>query len=87
MNCKPGDLAVVVAVRGADQKNKAHIGKIVTAAERIDGNEWKTEPLLIDLEGYFSWISLDDSELRPIRDNDGEDETLQWAPVPTKETA
>ena len=28
-----------------------------------------------------------DTSLRPLRDNPGQDETLQWAPVPHKETA
>ena len=87
MNCKQGELGIVVAVRGVGDKNKGHIGKIVTAVERIHGDQWITEPVLLDLDGTSSWISLDDSELRPIRDSDGEDETLQWAPVPTKETA
>ena len=30
---------------------------------------------------------MPDDHIVPIRDNDGEDETLQWAPVPVKELA
>lgn|GEM_PF-4828647 len=30
---------------------------------------------------------MPDDHIVPIRDNEGEDETLQWAPVPVKEIA
>lgn len=33
-----------------------------------------------------SYASCPDAKLRPIRDQPGEDESLSWADVPTKET-
>lgn len=35
----------------------------------------------------FSYCALRDSNLRPIRDQDGEDETLTWAGKPEQVTA
>jgi hypothetical protein len=89
MNCKPGDLAIVV--RCPDEAYE--IGKIVTCLRREDFlgvPAWRIDPPLRTVtkgdwmvEG--SWI--EDACLRPIRDNPGKDETLDWCPVPTKETA
>lgn len=87
MNCKQGDLAVIVS------SISGHEGKIVRCVKFVMFNLrnrgltdcWITEPMLPNREG--AKVPCMDSQLRPIRDNDGEDETLQWAPVPTKETA
>jgi hypothetical protein len=88
MNCKQGDLAIVIGARSF----KHQIGRVVTCVRHVPYGfrlgMWKA----VD---YDVWIVSDsreewlhsDARLRPIRDNDGEDETLQWAPVPTKETA
>ena len=76
MNCKPGDLAIIVAA--ASQKQ--HIGKIVKCLSVYDGDAWNTDPELKGVSGRCcAWY---DAHLRPIRDTPGEDETLQWAPVP-----
>ncbi|MDI4633310.1 hypothetical protein J7U46_09650 [Pelomonas sp. V22] len=75
MNCKPGDLAVVV--RGYPAKN---VGKVVRVS--------RINPLVSKQYGEPIWDSDDDSwmwpdsTLLPIRDNDGEDETLTWAGKP-----
>lgn len=79
MNCKPGDLAVIVNATS----QKRHIGKIVRVLERHEYAGqwgWKTTPELLMHDGR--WIAWLDENLRPIRDNDGEDETLQWAGKP-----
>jgi len=80
MNCKQGDLAVIVC-----KKETQHLGKIVRCMSIWRGNHWICEPDLTGLDGApLAWI---DSVLRPIRDSDGQDETLTWQPVPTKEKA
>jgi hypothetical protein len=89
MNCKPGDLAVVVLCRD----DASLIGRIVTCLRREDFQgvpAWRIEPALTTVrKGAWlvegSWF--EDRCLRPIRDNPGKDETLDWCPVPTKETA
>jgi len=81
MNCEQGDLAIVVSGQYA--------GSVVVCVQflgDIDGfvkDFWRIDRCL-DHEniGIFS-----DGMLRPLRDNHGQDETLQWAPVPKKETA
>lgn len=93
MNCKQGDLAVVVT------NNFGNLGKLVTCLRFATGEDYKKykvedpmEPAwVVDslLMGSHRLVPLvRDSSLRPIRDNPGQDETLSWAPVPKqKETA
>lgn len=84
MNCKPGDLAVIVRAFTAWE----HVGKIVRVVRltRIDGDEcWKTDPELFTLDGR--WIAWTDAHLRPIRDSDGEDEMLRIAGKPQEVNA
>jgi len=90
MNCKPGDLAVVVRAR-----NRPHLlGRIVFCvrlhdSEKIDadgimffaasmnpGPRWVIDPPLEDLK------TIADAVLRPIRDQPGEDETIRIAGLP-----
>jgi hypothetical protein len=81
MNCKPGDLAVVVA---AD--NPENIGRIVL----VLGQAHRPGTWVIRYHGHPGVTAVGpcwepwtyDYELRPIRDNDGEDETLTWAGKP-----
>ena len=93
MNCKPGDLAVVVeSVVG----NEGKIGtclRLATEAEKvINGYAWSSNPMWVMDRKFHSTDGLDDnfmfdSHLRPLRDNPGTDETLTWAPVPSKVAA
>lgn len=86
MNCKPGDLAVIVQ---AD--NKANLGKMVVVrefvpdAEFIDGpcaDAWTFDgPVMFGVSGARV-KRIQDYKLRPLRDSDGEDETLTWAGKP-----
>jgi len=81
MNCKPGDLAVIV--RG--DAFTEYLGRIVRVTTLMDGFAWRTEESLDGNQDYA--ILVPDSCLRPLRDS-GEgvkDETLGWLPVPTKE--
>lgn len=83
MNCKPGDLAVVVRCRA----NPAWVGHVlrVVRLHPIDGvPHWVCEPdtYVHPTDGMLlAWM---DRDLRSIRDNDGTDETLTWAPKPEK---
>lgn len=84
MNCKPGDLAVVVSTLGFPVLSRA-LGAIVKVI-RIDeirtpfGPMWEVEHHDIERAA--------DACLRPIRDpgEDARDESLAWQPpVPTRE--
>jgi hypothetical protein len=80
MNCKPGDLAVCISAKAAPHL----IGKIVKCLSIDFGfanPHWNTEPEFRDPSDGKIWV-FKDSCLRPIRDQDGTDETLLWAPVP-----
>ncbi len=83
MNCKPGDLAIVVA---APAIAKRAIGSIVRCVELFDGfgtgPMWTVEP---PAAGHY-W-GIKDRWLRPIRDpgDDAVDEVLQLVGAPSKE--
>lgn len=81
MNCKPGDLAVIVS----SQRGPKPIGSIVRILLR--GPDWL---------GHATWLTTGardgsdwhrDCVLRPIRDpgDDAQDESLSWLPVPSRE--
>lgn len=88
MNCKPGDLAVLIRSEWAPQC----VGQITRCVERRDyygAPGWTVDPpfrhALRDVDPAWTL----DSSLKPIRDpgDDAQDETLNWLPVPTKEIA
>lgn len=90
MNCKPGDMAVVVGSKSlGGQLN----GSFVRCISLVPGEDyWNVEalsPALIDLFRKHGVMQIYDSKLRPIRDpgDDARDETLDWLPVPHKEVA
>ena len=95
MNCKEGDIAICTLGE--------HAGKICEVVARGDSYREISSGRMLDgwhvsFPGPVSWGQVNqpdsahegwypDEWLQPIRDNDGEDETLQWAPVPVKEIA
>jgi hypothetical protein len=103
MNCKPGDLAVIIRDRITE-----NIGLLVEVQDDLDSHwqddpcpHWlvvsRGKPLLSRLYddgapiGEFEYAMdayVPDADLRPIRDpgDDAQDETLDWLPVPSKET-
>jgi len=87
MNCKQGDLAILIKSYAGNEgkivRCIAHVRRDCAYEGVVDA--WITEPMLTNIDGEE--IPTTDHRLSPIRDNDGEDETLQWAPVPTKEKA
>ncbi len=83
LNCKPGDLAVIVSAKDA-----RNIGKIIEVLELLDfsfGPAWTFKGGVPDAERRM----VMDYCLRPIRDPGGDavDETLTWLPVPELERA
>lgn len=75
MNCRPGDLAVVVK----SQYDQTQIGKIVRVVEWCTWTKgWIVSPPIL------FYPSVHDEVLRPIRDPgaDAVDEVLQRLPVP-----
>jgi hypothetical protein len=83
MNCKPGDLAVIV---GGYSENYGKFVRVI-GFDRDDIADWECEALqsVMSNFGIIPTGSIGysaDCYLRPIRDQDGTDETLLWAPVP-----
>jgi hypothetical protein len=86
MNCKQGDLAVIV------RSSFGNEGKIVRCVKLFPKSSF------IDLDGQFDAWQLEnpfktpvglcthapDLFLRPIRPSDEPDETLSWCDVPSK---
>lgn len=98
MNCKPGELAIVVR---STVGNEGRIVRCLHLASDGDMNRhgvWigGADPVWL-LDGLCRWVHpllgerlvpfMTDSALRPIRDNDGEDETLTWAGKPEEALA
>lgn len=95
LNCKPGDLAVIV---GSLPAGAFLIGRFVEVLEAADdvpeGAAWwvRIRPIVNPLTGEHGGEGVAaDCFLRPIRDpgDSAQDQTLAWLPVPstTKETA
>ena len=84
MNCRPGDLAVIVRSAPAFER---YVGKIVVVVKRSEiwNDCWVTDPRLFHFDGFP--IDFTDSSLRPIRDSDGEDEMLRIAGKPQEVNA
>lgn len=86
MNCKPGDLAIIVSSAKAPNQ----VGKIVRVVRyEISISAWVISPALPEKSGRL-WTSVSDHLLRPIRDpgEDAEDESRAWlppVPLPTIE--
>lgn len=83
MNCKPGDLAVVV--RAEIPQDMVLVGRVtrVTSSYQYQGEwVWKYKGRrLYDSDGS-EILGLADRHLRPLRDSDDPDETLTWAGKP-----
>lgn len=86
MNCKPGDLALIVCAYNDPQ----HLGKIITCLKWWPdewGGCWSTSPALHGAAGQE--IGWHDDDLRPIRDpgEDAQDEMLRPLPAPSEPIA
>jgi hypothetical protein len=88
MNCKPGDLAIVV--RAVFQENLGRLVYVLRAnnTNENEDDEWIIDPLgrlrcdhgcrWTDQAPAGATFTCPDSVLRPLRDTDGADETLAW---------
>lgn len=93
MNCKQGDLAVIVrSYAGNEGKIVRCLRLLKGAVQRAPdgslhcGDAWEVDCLLKGCRGKYGRIIMDE-QMRPIRDNDGEDEMLRIAGLPRKENA
>lgn len=88
MNCKPGDLAVVVRSIAGNEGLVLTCLRLATESEMRDGYYWRgLAPMWVTDRVSRNNIGgsdalMPDALLRPIRDQPGEDETLTWAEVP-----
>lgn len=88
MNCKQGDLAIVVRGPAA--------GTVVRCVRRFDGPWFEVDGREVPYGELLGWeldrpvLAMDgrkhvfkaDRALRPVRPDEGEDETLRWAEKP-----
>lgn len=92
LNCRPGDLAIkikkspedVIPIGAIVQCIKFSSGYCVATGAWISGWEVEWNSKTHDEISEAAFFCLDE-DIRPIRDQPGEDETLTWAPVPHKE--
>lgn len=96
MNCKPGDLALVVKSKVGNEGKIVRCIRLATPveADRVEwwsGPLWHTDVPLLSLRPATNVrrevCFAPDSALRPIRDpgEDATDETLLWLPVPSRD--
>ena len=84
MNCKQGDLAIGVRVSAA--ANDWVIGRIVLCEQLriVRGfSGWMIEGQIVSPDSHnfdYAWVA--DHCLRPLRDQPGDDETLEWSGLP-----
>ena len=91
MNCKPGDLAVVVRSMAGNEGKIVRCLRLIPTVLRKPTGDWQHVIWEVDQE-LRSWSGdsdrfIADEQLRPIRDpgDDAQDETLSWLPVPSTE--
>lgn len=86
MNCKPCDLAMIIG--GLFPENYGGLVKVLEKSF-LPYMDWEIELLqhtkatILGVENVFKPGEIAharDKDLRPIRDSDGQDETLTWAP-------
>jgi len=88
MNCKPGDLAVIVKTA---PEGEFLLGRVVHVLRLWSANEWEVvldRPITNPINGEYGLHGVAPDEcLRPIRDpgDDATDETLTWLDVPSKQ--
>lgn len=83
MNCKPGDMAIIVRSRAHPE----HLGKVIQVHDHY-GHEigWTHTPSLQLKNGNPS-LFICDSCLKPLRNDEGPDMMTLLAGIPSKEKA
>jgi hypothetical protein len=92
MNCKPGDLAIVVFSVAGNEGKIVRCLRMVGQGRHVTGDSgpaWEVAPELKSVTGSHRNLTLD-AYLRPIRDpgDDAVDESKAWlppVPLPTIE--
>lgn len=91
MNCKQGDLAVIVRSYAGNEGKIVRCVRLSYAPCLLPGGAliercplWETDAVLLGCSGRSDEF-VPDFQLRPIRDNDGEDEMLRIAGLPNKQ--
>ena len=89
MNCKQGDLAVIVRSYAGNEGKMVECLRLVPEQENPMSEPGPVWLVNIELKGAWGDATphIHDDQLRPIRDQDGQDETLTWLDVPSKEIA
>lgn len=99
LNCRAGDLAVIVKAISAQSNLGRFVtchrlavhGEMFGAFQynqRNDGPAWVIS-VNHPIEWHGDWVmerAMCDSQLRPIRNEPGDDETLIWCDVPSEVT-
>lgn len=78
LNMKVNELGIVIGCFN----QKDFIGKIVRCKESFYSTRYKCAAWIVDVDLGGNFEGIADKHLRPIRDSDGEDETLTWAGKP-----
>ena len=87
MNCKQGDLAIAIRSTAGNEGKIFQCLRFIGQIPDFIGNDyWQIDRVLMSKHGYMVDV-FRDSFIRPIRDQDGQDETLTWLDVPSKEIA
>jgi hypothetical protein len=90
VNCKPGDLAVMVRSMAGNEGKIVRCIRVIGAMRLVSKTgvvvsdlTWEIEPQILNWKGDLISFAHDGC-LRPIRPNDGEDEMLTIAGHPTE---
>ena len=87
MNCKQGDLAIIVRSMAGNEGKIVRCLRFVGYVEGFVGNDrWEIDTKIISFKRVLH-NTTQDSWMRPIRPTDGEDEMLRIAGKPQRMTA
>lgn len=83
LNCRPGDLAIIVRCRPGSE---VMLGKVVQVKEAtlMDAGHpgWLVDPVPCPMNSSGFTTRIADRVLKPLRGAPGRDETLVWQRVP-----
>jgi hypothetical protein len=90
LNCKQGDLAVIVRSFAGNEGKIVTCIRLATMAERayarfdnalLPGEAWVIDRVVLSANGMRVPLAYD-AQLRPLRDSEGEDEVLRLVGLP-----
>lgn len=90
MNCKPGDLAIIIKSAAGNEGKIVRCLRLLPNCHWYDKTgktfsepSWEIDSKIKAFNGKSITVATD-SQLRPIRNNPGEDEALTWAGKPNE---